>query len=196
MRSQGALLLTHFTSAEDPLSASSFLANSIQAAVEAGAHLWEEAAGNSPTNFAKKRLWWSIFVRDRILSLSLKRPPQILSANFTFPSGFIEDEDIPGESLQSEVYDTGSKKAMINLWKAHCQLALRLTSLIMIVCPPGGVCQANPLNVKDTSQSEAELNLVKTSLDAWYTSARPLMESLVEQSSHVTLFKDIILLHY
>ncbi|KAL2850624.1 hypothetical protein BJY01DRAFT_245326 [Aspergillus pseudoustus] len=195
IRSQGALLLTYYTSVEDPLCASSFLANSIQAAVAAGAHTFDKGE-DKLLQVVKKRLWWSIFVRDRILALGLRRPPQILPTNFGSPSTFIVESDIQNKSLHSEVYDTDSKNAMVKLWRSQCHLALILTEVVLIACPPGGLSQICSSTGKDFQNAMARINHIKNSLNNWYTSTRPLMESWVKHNSPPTLFKDMILLHY
>lgn len=47
----------------------------------------------------RKRIWWSCFMRDRLLALGIRRPARIRSEDFTVPMLTIEDFDLSHETL-------------------------------------------------------------------------------------------------
>src|SRR5699024_729829 len=69
-KAQGAVLLTHHTSSEDPLGGSHWLTQAIENAMMIDAKpFFSNVEDVNPS--LKKRLWWSILLRDRSLCIGL-----------------------------------------------------------------------------------------------------------------------------
>ncbi|KAJ5498768.1 hypothetical protein N7453_007819 [Penicillium expansum] len=124
---QAAVLLTHYTSAEDPEAGSLWITRAIEHAMLIDSHpsLVVEYAPIS----LKKRLWWSIFLRDRSLCLGLCRRPQVTSIGFHGWSDWLNTEDFSEELHQSRVYDYATKKRLLDELQKQCELAVLLTDL-------------------------------------------------------------------
>lgn len=133
-KAQGAVLLTHHTSAENPQTGSLWLTRAIENALIIGAQpaLVEEHV----TDSLKKRLWWSILLRDRSLCIGLRRRPQITSINLHGWSDWLREEEFAEELHSSRVYDLDAKRLLLQALQEQCQLAVLLTDLVsLIFCP-------------------------------------------------------------
>ena len=133
-QAQGALLLTHHTSAEAPQAGSSWLSRAIESALSIDAQ--PPIVLESITESMQKRLWWSILLRDRSLCIGLRRRPQITSLNFRWYRGFLSEEDFEDEIANSRVYDCTVKRMLIAVFQEQCHLASLLTELVVLVFSP------------------------------------------------------------
>lgn len=93
--------------------------------------------GKQPTPLAdqvedcvKKRLWWSILLRDRILCLGLRRRTQVTSKHFNAEANYFEEADFAGEIHYSNVYDRNSKRLLIEVLQQQCRLAVLVTDMV------------------------------------------------------------------
>lgn len=84
------------------------------------------------TRIAKKRLIWSVFVRDRILWLGRHRRPQFISASFNVTTGYLDEDDVADEIMFSPVYGADAKRSLLKIFQAQCRLAVILTGVISI----------------------------------------------------------------
>lgn len=130
-RAQGALLLTYHTTAEDPQAMMTWNLCAIQNAMSKELH---------PTNLSihdhqrslKKRLWWSIFVRDRTLWLGRHRCPQFFSTNFNINFDCPDASDFENEIMFAPVYIPDVKRLLVKVFQAQCHLGRVLTDVISI----------------------------------------------------------------
>ncbi|KAE8421249.1 hypothetical protein BDV36DRAFT_280812 [Aspergillus pseudocaelatus] len=129
-RAQGALLLTFHTTAEDPQATMTWNMCAIHNATATGLGLHPSV--QDPNRCAKKRLWWSIFVRDRFLWLGRHRRPQFTSANFNLNIDYLHEEDMANEIMMSPFYEPNAKRLLLKVFQAQCQLAAILTDVITI----------------------------------------------------------------
>ncbi|KAJ5697120.1 hypothetical protein N7488_010804 [Penicillium malachiteum] len=133
-KAQGAILLTHHTSAESPLAGSMWLTCAIENAmmIDAQPSTFVEDISDS----MRKRLWWSILLRDRSLCIGLRRRPQVTSINIYGCRDMLEEADFADEMHGSEVHSYQSKKALLSALQEQCQLALLLTDLTSLIFAP------------------------------------------------------------
>jgi hypothetical protein len=130
-RAQGAVLLTHYTSAEDPRAGSLWLTRAIESTIriDARPYLWPEKVSQS----LKKRLWWSILLRDRSICIGLRRRPQITSSTFFGRKDLPNKKDFEGELHNSRIYGYDIKQSLLIAFRRQCELAALLTDLSSLV---------------------------------------------------------------
>ncbi|KNG83429.1 hypothetical protein ANOM_009702 [Aspergillus nomiae NRRL 13137] len=112
---QAAVLLTYRCSSTDRLSNTTWLALGIQHARAVKAHVYHRYPTNErAARVTLKRLWWCLILRDRLLSLGVRRALQILPCHFDVSS----HSPLTYADLEDE-------------------LAATMTLLLMTVYPPG-----------------------------------------------------------
>lgn len=148
--SQAALLLSSWSPPGSHCSqtGSFWLGIAIQQAKVAGAHQYTSLYG-SPSSESQspevlkhrknlKRLWWSIIVTDRILSLYSWRPVQLsrlhLHPDLDSRCPF-DPTDFADELERSRVYNSGAKRALVDLFIKMTDLAALLTELLTEALP-------------------------------------------------------------
>ncbi|KAL1857465.1 hypothetical protein Daus18300_010329 [Diaporthe australafricana] len=178
---QATLLLSSWSpnpSGNNTRISSSWLSTSIQQAKIAGAHRysslhqtqWPESQRSQVLKHqnALKRLWWCIILRDRILSLSFRTCIQVTRVHFDFdaeahtPLGF---GDLSSEIERSRVYNSGTKRSLIEILAYHFQLVVALTDLLVLVWPLDEV----PQWARRHGEEEAvNIERCKGQLRSWY----------------------------
>ena len=78
-------------------------------------------------------------LRDRVISLGVRRPVQITPDHFDFSQEGVTELDFAGEVERSQVYDTEAKSLLARIFIVQCQFAIAVTSMIMIIYPLNGV---------------------------------------------------------
>ncbi|KAJ5718840.1 uncharacterized protein N7483_009922 [Penicillium malachiteum] len=133
-KAQGAILLTHHTSAESPLAGSMWLTCAIENAMMIDAQ--PSSSVEDVSDSMRKRVWWSILLRDRSLCIGLRRRPQVTSINIYGCRDMLEETDFAHEMHSSEVHSYQSKKALLLALQEQCQLAVLLTDLTSLIFAP------------------------------------------------------------
>ncbi|GAP85371.2 putative fungal specific transcription factor domain-containing protein [Rosellinia necatrix] len=145
--SQAALLLTYWPpnwslATRKPNTA--WLGVAIQNAKSAEAHIYSAMPMFSPVTEpveykrqnCRKRLWWCCVLRDRLVSLGMRRSIQISRAQFDFDSnsglGF---SDLSDEIGRSKVYNSETKRQLIEIFGQLGELLSVLTDLLTLVFP-------------------------------------------------------------
>ncbi|KAI3393263.1 hypothetical protein diail_4522 [Diaporthe ilicicola] len=180
---QATLLLSSWSpnpSGNNTRVSSGWLSTSIHQAKIAGAHRyaslhqaqWPESESQRSRVLKHqndlKRLWWCIVLRDRVLSLTFRTCIQITRVHFDFdaeahaPLGFA---DLASEIERSRVYNSGTKRSLIEMLAHHIQLMVALTDLLAIVWPLDEV----PQWAKRYGEEEAgKIERCKAQLRSWY----------------------------
>jgi hypothetical protein len=101
------------------------------------------------------------------------------------------------ESSLSEVYDNDSRRALFQVWKAQCRLAIAITDIIGAICTPG---ETKSSHLKHTNHEEfiIKAKSLQKQLSQWYdatTHGVDFGEAVVE-NMHVSLFKEVTLLYF
>lgn len=129
-KAQSAVLLTHHTSAEDPRAGSHWLTLAIENAMMIDAQPFFNDEDFSPS--LRKRLWWSILLRDRSLCIGLRRRPQVPVEYCSW----MTEEDFADEIQHSRVYNEAQKRRLLDALLEQCRLAMLLSDLVALIFSP------------------------------------------------------------
>ncbi|KAL4894996.1 hypothetical protein BDV59DRAFT_200253 [Aspergillus ambiguus] len=190
--SQGAVLLSLHTSAEEPQAGSLWLTRAIQNAMIIGC---QPGPCEDVELSLKKRLWWSIILRDRSLCLGLRRRPQVTSAPFSMASDLLEETDVADEIEFSRVYDPQTKRMLLKVFQEQCRLSVMLTEMISFVFASHGL-SAPSLSLEQFHESLATVSRIRASLKQWETCSQ--LGALIEGDTPevVTLFTNFTFMYY
>ncbi len=195
---QGSVLLTFQSSGVSMHAGSTWLSIAIQNAMIVGAHQYPHIPHADPLRAAKKRLWWSIILRDRIMPLALRRTPQVNFSNFDLALDYIEEADLAWDIRNTTVYDAETKTQLARLLSCQCQLALLLTPILMICYNPALFTQSKPVSMEQVSKAVTELANAKASLAEWFESTQQAISSVQADNPHhaILLYSEMTIMHY
>ncbi len=177
-----------------------WLGIAIQFAKDAGAHRYYSRENLDPDKRNKlKRLWWCCILRDRIISLGVRRPLQVSPADFVSHQPPLSVHDLQSEVGRSKVYSPNTKVLLNQLTVALCELAVVVTDVIMLVYPLHESIDSILSTEEKATQS---LNLVATcrcALTGWFkkifmTFPQPSRPGYVHKS--VILYTDLMYIYY
>lgn len=187
---QGALLLTYYTPLEDPKAHSFWLSVAIQHSRFLHTHDQITYLSRSPSRTTQlKRLWWCCFVRDRSLSLGLRRPLQIskVAADSMPPS--LSEEDCADEISESEFYRSSTKRSMLQAFNKLCRLSVCLSSAMELMYPTAEESQLRLQRAISFEESKRRLFDAERELDLWHEEARHTEIAVsTDAPSEVSLF--------
>jgi hypothetical protein len=167
-KAQGAVLLSHHVSPDEPQTGSLWLVYAMQNAVILGQQSKSFARqnavilGQQPVSLAadlqdgmKKRLWWSILLRDMCLCLGLRRRTQITSNHFNAETSYLKENDFADEIAHSNVYDRESKMILFETLQHQCRLAVLVTDMATFMFTTNGVSSPSlPFNAFQSHRCE------------------------------------------
>lgn len=198
-KAQGAVLLTYQSSSFDMHAGSPWLSVAIQNAMLVGAHQYhQEPNGAKPRTVRKKRLWWSILLRDRIMPLALRRSPQINPIHFDLQLQGLDEVDLQDEIVNSKVYDVRTKTLMTSLLLCHCQFALVLTGALTTVYSPRSSRQPTSCE-EQFLQEMANVEMLKAQLVQWLANAKQTLDKNLEADDvhdYVKLYSELTYMYY
>jgi hypothetical protein len=195
-KAQGAVLLTYQSSHIIPMAGTLWLSVAIQNAILLGAHLYPKLCREDSSRPWKKRLWWSIILRDRVLGLGLRRHIQVLPQYHDLDLDPMDENDLSDEIHASEVYNARTKRSLASILNHQCRLSLALTRVIMTVYAPNSFTQP-----KKTSESEFlrcldDIKAIKSTLAAWFEQAKRDLRHPEDVHESVILFSDLSFMYY
>ncbi|KAJ5086193.1 Transcription factor [Penicillium argentinense] len=120
----------------------------------------------------KKRLWWSILLRDRSLCIGLRRRPQITSVNLHGCRDWLKEEDFEGEMHASQIFNYEAKRRLLVAFQEQCHLAILLTDLVSVVFAPRATCGLPP-SAEVFHSLMHEVEAIKRALVEWEAQALP-----------------------
>ncbi|KAF4456153.1 hypothetical protein F53441_1637 [Fusarium austroafricanum] len=164
-KAQAALLLTFQFSALEPHAGSTWLAIAIQNAIVAQTHTFQAPGSSISRKNSKKRLWWSLFWRDRVLTLGLRKPLQIAPSSFNVSVEPITAEDLAQEADHSAVYDASTKRHLANILNFQCRLAVILTETLSICYGPSAFDITYSLD--NFEKTLSQIRAAKSNLARW-----------------------------
>ncbi|RAQ73039.1 hypothetical protein COH20_007456 [Aspergillus flavus] len=189
-KAQGSVLLAHHTSAHDPQASSIWLMRAIQNAMIVGCG---PGPGDQGINLSlMKRLWWSMVLRDRVLSIGLRRRPQITSVEFNMGANWLTEEDFAEEIVSSRVYDPQVKILLFQVLQEQCKLAVLLTDMVALVFSSQGVSSPS-LSLAEFQAVLAAIRRIKRYLTKWED-----VSIVLPSTSHetVTFFTHLTWMYY
>ncbi|KAJ5769741.1 Transcription factor [Penicillium nucicola] len=159
---QGAVLLSHYTSAEHPWAGSLWLTRAIENTLRIDARPSQpEIVGES----LKKRLWWSILLRDRSICIGLHRRPQITSS-ILLGTGLPDQKDFEDEMQNSLVYNYETKQSLLIAFRRQCNLAALLTNLFCLIFDTSQT-RKSLLSSIEFQRLMLDIKAIKESLSTW-----------------------------
>ncbi|OGM44542.1 hypothetical protein ABOM_006763 [Aspergillus bombycis] len=193
-RAQGALLLTFHTTAEDPEATMTWNMCAIHNAIATGLEL--HLTVQDPNICVKKRLWWSIFVRDRFLWLGRHRRPQFTSANFNLNIDDLQEEEMANEIMMSPFYELNVKRLLFKVFQAQCRLAVILTDVINISFSASDG-DAPRLSIHELDLYLTKIREVRAELTRWEdTVYSPLHHTGIAEPESVGIIINLTAMHY
>lgn len=161
-------MLTYHAPTIDDTTNSYWLSTAVHFARSVNAHRYETLDDDSDEKLTLKRLWWCCIVRDRIMALSLRRPIQIRPSDFDFDQPGLIEEDLKDEIRGSIVYDSSTKRIVLQLAASLCELAVTLNDVLTVCYPQKPQTSAQPT---ETTGDPKELMVLVSKLDTWYETA-------------------------
>ncbi|KAL3459314.1 hypothetical protein BJX64DRAFT_279243 [Aspergillus heterothallicus] len=193
-QAQGAVLLSHHASAAEPQAGTDWLARAIQAA----STLDDMSGTQSPVDAtSKRRLWWSIVLRDRCLSLALHRRTQMPAIDPSLGIDTLEEDDFGDEIMNSYVYDPPTKRVLVKILKEHYDLALALSEMMPLVYSSHGI--RVPSFSKDAFDATLRsIRRVESSLNCWISTTKlpALMSPTTHEHETVAVFVNLVYMYY
>lgn len=196
-KAQAAMLLTFQFTAAEPHAGSLWLSVAIQNAVVAQAHTFQGQASNKALQRRNKRLWWSLYWRDRVVSLGLRKPLQITPFNYNARLDSLTRRDMREEACQSAVYDPRTKRHLAEILDFQCQLAVILTEVLALSYGPTAFDPTYSLDQFDGTLSR--IQAVRSELSRWKADAEvAFSEFLADSNAHrsLTLFSSLIYIYF
>jgi hypothetical protein len=135
-----------------------------------------------------KRVWWTCICRDRLLALGVRRSLQIGPCDFDFTHPAPDETDFVNEIHRSQVYEASSKRQLVELFRAQCELAVALTDCLNALFPrfPGA-------SISD------DLPIFVYQLERWFkancSKICPSRQERVQNES-VVLYTNLLLAYY
>ncbi|KAL5003475.1 fungal-specific transcription factor domain-containing protein [Aspergillus recurvatus] len=165
--SQACLLLTWYSTDAERSTNSRWLRIAIRYAKKEQAHLYHKLPQLGPGRKVSdlKRLWWCCMIRDRIISLGMRRPIQITPHEFDLQlQEGLSFQDLEEECLNSAVYTPEAKIALCGVLASLCHLVVAVTDVIMLVYP---TTQNMPFSLAHRRAQLSRLEETKSALIDW-----------------------------
>jgi hypothetical protein len=178
-KAQAALLLTFQFSSVEPHAGSTWLAIGIQNAIVAQAHNFQAPGASIEHKKKRKVLWWSLFWRDRVLTLGLRKPLQITSSSFNVNIAPITADDLVDELDHSSVYDSRTKRHLAAILHFQCRLAIILTETLSICYGPNAFDLTYSLDNFD--QTLTRIRAAQVDLDNWRKEAEEIVKPFLSR---------------
>lgn len=201
-KSRAALLLASwsFSSYDVPRTPSTpWLSIAVHHAKDAEAHRFMEFDMKSEEHATRKRLWWGCIIRDRLLSLGMRRGIHIMPADFDFSlNSTLGPHDLRGELGRSMVYDPEVKECLSEVLGLLAELCIVLTDILDLAFPIEdslNQCHHRP-------ESLLRLDKSRAGLRKWYHDATSLFPSLFapseenKQNDSVVLYVTLLRMYY
>jgi hypothetical protein len=162
----------------------------------AQAHAFQAPGLSSTRKKGKKRLWWSLFWRDRVLTLGLRKPLQITPSSFNVRLDPITPDDLADEADYSVVYNLITKRHLAQVLNYQCRLAVILTETLSICYGPGAFDPTYSLDNFDRTLSR--IRSAKTDLSRWKEEADEILNTVLmgpEAHRSTTLITSVIYIY-
>ncbi|KAH7109730.1 hypothetical protein B0J13DRAFT_600602 [Dactylonectria estremocensis] len=154
-----------------------------------------------------KRLWWCCIIRDRVLSLCLRRRIQVGPSRFDFATyAPLRYADLENEIQYSRVYCERSKRFLIDILEKFVELCVVLTDILALVYP----LDKQRLYGPNLTATLTRVLNAKNALREWEKEASPPLRCILDTSKEmpaasdttevphdsVTLYVNLIYIYY
>ncbi|RAQ56846.1 hypothetical protein COH21_012993, partial [Aspergillus flavus] len=164
----------------DPQIGSLLLANAIQNALILGKPTKPSISVERSTI---KRLWWSVLLRDRWISLALRRRSQLTPKDFDPENNPLEEADFGKEIQESKVYDVHTKRILFTALKQQCRLAIIITDMVSLIFSS---CDGSSMGLpsKDFPACMSRCMKTRNRLRQWETETRYALSTAPSEVHH------------
>ncbi|CAK7237965.1 hypothetical protein SBRCBS47491_010224 [Sporothrix bragantina] len=168
---QAALLLTFWSPYGNKKINSVWLNIAVQQARLAEAHLYASLSRHNRHTNKLKRLWWCCIIRDRLLSLGVRRSIQIPRTQFDIDHHPpLNVGDLADEIAYSRVYNLETKKCLVAIVARVAELSVVLTDVLMLAYPPYAPTWDAEEDQGRLHRESEQSDKCKLSLNQWYAS--------------------------
>lgn len=189
---QGAFMLTYYAPNMKDRTNSFWMSTAIHFARNANAHRYYDL--DDPKNAFKvdtkpsvtfqhrnvlKRLWWCCILRDKVMSLGMRRPMLIGPADFDVSRPGFNEHDASDEIPGSAVYTPATKRVISQVFAALCELAGILTGVLDVCYPASGTRPRSDRPAAVVAQDHV------AKLDAWYEAAAAQFQASIARIGSV-----------
>ncbi|KAI1964520.1 hypothetical protein LOZ56_006189 [Ophidiomyces ophidiicola] len=198
-KAQGAVLLTYQSSSLNFHAGSLWLNVAIQNALPLEAHNYHELDRNDSYRNTKKRLWWSILLRDRILPLGLRRPLQVSPLTYDLTLDYMSVEDLQEEIYCSEVYSVETKRHLAGVLNIQCQLVMAITDVLTAVYGANGSKKEQIMTENEFQAKMTDILKLKRNLSLWEQDAKMAFATFSgsdEVHESVVLYSELTYMYY
>ncbi|RGP78388.1 cutinase transcription factor 1 beta [Fusarium longipes] len=195
-KAQAALLLTFQFSSVEPHAGSTWLAIGIQNAIVAQAHNFQAPGASTEVKKKRKVLWWSLFWRDRVLTLGLRKPLQITSSSFNVNITPITADDLVDELDCSSVYDSRTKRHLAEILHSQCRLATIMTETLSICYGPNAFDLTYSLD--NFQKTLTRIRTAQSDLEKWRTEADETVKPFLSRADahrSTTLISSVVYIY-
>ncbi|KAL6872907.1 N-terminal binuclear Zn cluster-containing protein [Trichoderma novae-zelandiae] len=197
VNAQVAVMLTYHSPTTSDTTNTYWMVNAVHYARCARADQYHALGDDNPRKLQLKRLWWACILRDRILSLSLRRPLNIGCDEFDFGLPGLGLADFSDEFEVSTVYDRPTKQILAHMMSAFCELIIPLNKALTILHPPAGPkTVASETDIQEESDACVETLQL---LDVWYQKTRERFEMSTPSigiHKSLTMFTKMTFIYY
>ncbi|KAL7783857.1 hypothetical protein V8C37DRAFT_396688 [Trichoderma ceciliae] len=197
IKAQVAVMLTYYSPAPSDTTNTYWMVNAVHFARCARADQYYTLSDDNPTKLNLKRLWWTCILRDRVMSLSLRRPLNIGCDEFDFSLPGLNPADFSDELGVSTVYDRPTRQILAHMMSAFCELVIPLNKALALLYPAAGPkMMASETGIQKDSDSCVETLRL---LDVWYrkTSERfEISTPSIGVHKSLTLFTKMTFIYY
>ncbi|KAJ0415203.1 hypothetical protein BJY00DRAFT_293874 [Aspergillus carlsbadensis] len=191
---RASLLLTYCNSDSDVLANSVWLRIAISQARREQAR--QDRCSDSLTLRERADLnlvWWCCLIRDRLISLGMRRPLQITIAEFNRRRRGMAADDLKDEIFNSKVYHWETKSALFHLLASLCRFAIAVTELITFIYPS---CE-DAGRVRDIYAEIDRLEAARSPLILWELDWITFLEGKnSELHTSISLFSSLVAIYY
>jgi hypothetical protein len=139
-------------------------------------------------------------LRDRVIALGVRRHIQVTPDHFDFHQEVPTEDDFAVEIKRSEVYDPETKRLLVRAFIVQCQLAVALTSTLMVIYPLNGFFIPVISMKSEFLKVQSQVEESKRELAKWVEVAKTQLASSPENPgtlhNSVTLYADLTYLYY
>ncbi|KAL7942524.1 hypothetical protein V8C42DRAFT_331252 [Trichoderma barbatum] len=197
VNAQVAVMLTYHSPAPSDTTNTYWMVNAVHYARCARADQYHVLNDDNPTKLILKRLWWACILRDRVMSLSLRRPLNIGCDEFDFSLPGLSLADFSDELGVSTVYDRPTRQILAHMMSAFCELIIPLNKALTILYPAAGL--KNVTSEADIrKESDACVETLQL-LDVWYRKTQERFEistPSIGVHKSLTMFTKMTFIYY
>ncbi|KAH7361727.1 fungal-specific transcription factor domain-containing protein [Plectosphaerella cucumerina] len=208
---QAALLLTYWCpnpSNTEHQANSKWLEIAIEHARAAGADKYETekitlTAAKRKSRHTLQRLWWCCIVRDRTMSLCVRRKIQITRENFDFESHDSFEVSVLTDDVESSrVHEPIVEKFLVTVFGLLTKLCVHMTDVLWLIYPVEGSSFHSPTSFPEATSmlQEAKSQLLKWSHDATEILSAACVDAGMHQEqgslNHVVLHANLLWIYY